>query len=88
MKSLRIILGVFAFALAIGAGIASERLSQNPVYRFIDRAGINDDDCEPVNLTCDTQGSAPCKVSASDPQILRASTDPATGCGMELWKVN
>jgi hypothetical protein len=84
MKTIRVYLSVMAIVFAVGGAVASNSLV-NPVYRFVDLTGTEDDRCDPVSLECSTNFNFPCKVNATSPTLRSVST-PSTSCGVELTR--
>lgn len=86
MKKVRIILSALAIFLAFSGAVVSQHLTVVPGYEFIDREGVEDDECI-YRRDCDTDGTIACKVGASTP-VLREHSDPATSCGLTLKMKN
>lgn len=84
MKTIRVYLSVMAIVFSVGGAIASGLLV-NPVFRFVDLPGTEDDRCDQISLECSTNFSFPCKVNATSP-TLRSINSPSTSCGVELTR--
>lgn len=82
---MRVYLGALAILLSVGGAIASSLLvPQNPVYQFIDNPTGTPDECEAIDLTCDTSGAWDCRVSMQDPILKTSSIVGTTQCGTAL----